>query len=157
MFTDYAEFEIDIQPRNGDVYPFSVTSPGGEARGALRLPTADSAYQTLAGRLAALDADEELLARLGRMLFDALFQGQVKAVYARSQGMLRSGQGLRIKLRLAADAGEVAALPWELLYDPDQGPLALLDAPIVRYLPQPLRIPTLRAELPLRVLLTAAQ
>jgi hypothetical protein len=71
--------------------------------------------------------------------------------------MLRSDQGLRIKLRLPPDASEVAALPWELLYDPDQGPLALLDAPLVRYLPQPVRIPTLRAELPLRVLLTAAQ
>src|SRR5512134_342484 len=100
MFTDYAEFEIDIQPRNGDVYPFSATSPGGEARGALRLPTDDPAYQALVERLDALDADEELLARIGRMLFDALFQGQVKAIYTRSQGMLRSGQGLRIKLRL---------------------------------------------------------
>src|SRR5262245_9907691 len=104
MFADYTEFEIDIQPRNGDVYPFSVTSPGGEARGALRLPTADPAYQALAGRLATLDTDEELLAQIGGMLFDALFQGQTKASYARSQDMLRSGQGLRIKLRLAADA-----------------------------------------------------
>jgi hypothetical protein len=157
MFTDYVEFEIDIQPRNGDVYPLSVTSPGGEVRGTLRLPTADPSYKALADRLDALDADEELLARLGRMLFEALFQDQIKAVYTRSQGLLRGGQGLRIKLRLAQDAGDVAALPWELLYDPDHGPLTLLDAPVVRYLPQPVRIPSLRAELPLRVLLTAAQ
>ena len=48
------------------------------------------------------------------------------------------------------------ALPWEFLYDPDQGPLALLDAPIVRYLPQSSRIPSLKAELPLKVLVTGA-
>src|SRR5262249_47116651 len=128
-----------------------------EARGALRLPTDDPAYQALAGRLDMLDADEELLARVGRMLFDALFQGQVKAVYARSRSMLRGGQGLRIKLRLAADIDAFGTLPWALLYYPDVGPLALLDASVVRYLPQSVRIPTLRAELPLRVLLTAAQ
>jgi CHAT domain len=157
MFTDYAECEIEIQPRNGAIYPFSLSAPGGDARGALRLPTDDPAYQALAARLAALDTDEELLTGIGRILFDALFQGQAREVYARSQGMLRAGQGLRIKLRIAASEAEVAALPWELLYDPDLGPLALLDAPIVRYLPQPVRIPTLRTDLPLRVLLTAAQ
>ncbi|MFL5801663.1 MAG: CHAT domain-containing protein [Roseiflexaceae bacterium] len=157
MFTDYAECEIEIQPRNGDVYPFSLTAPGGDARGALRLPTEDAAYQALAARLDALDTDEEALAAIGRTLFEALFQGQAREVYARSQGMLRAGQGLRIKLCIAASEAEVAALPWELLYDPDQGPLALLDAPIVRYLPQPTRLPILHTDLPLRVLLTAAQ
>src|SRR5690349_17040443 len=157
MFTEYAECEIAIGPRNGDVYPFTVTAPGGEAHGALRLPVSDPAYRALAERLSALDTDEELLQQLGQMLYDALFQGQVKEVFARSQGMLKDGQGLRIKLRISAAESEVAALPWELLYDPDQGPLALLDASIVRYLPQPARVPTLRTDLPLRVLLTAAQ
>jgi hypothetical protein len=157
MFTEYAEYEIAIGPRDGDAYPFSVTAPGGDARGTLRLPTGDAAYQALAARLAALDTDEELLQALGHQLYDALFQGQAKEALVRSQGMLKDGQGLRIKLRIAAAESEVAALPWELLYDPDQGPLALLDTPIVRYLPQPQRVPTLRTDLPLRVLLTAAQ
>src|SRR5262245_45629449 len=147
MFADYAECEIEIQPRNGDVYPFSLSAPGGDARGALHLPNTP-AYQALATRLAALDTDKEVLAEIGRILFDALFQGQAREVYARSQGMLRAGQGLRIKLKIAASEAEVAALPWELLYDPDQGPLALLDAPIVRYLPQPARIPMLHTDLP---------
>jgi hypothetical protein len=41
--------------------------------------------------------------------------------------------------------------------DPDGGPLAMLDAPIARYLPQPTPLPTLHATLPLKVLLTGAQ
>ncbi len=157
MYSSYAEYEIEFQPRDGDVYPFSVCAPGGDARGALRLPSADPAYQALAARLATLDTDEELLTQLGQMLFNALFQGPVKEVLSRSQGMLEADQGLRLKLCIGAAEDAVAALPWELLYDPDQGPLALLDAPIVRYIPQPTRVPTLAAELPLRVLLTGAQ
>src|SRR5829696_2378656 len=99
MFTSYADFEIDIQCRDGDALPFSVRSPGGEARGTLRLPTSDPIYQQLAARLAALDTDQDLLTRIGQILFNALFQGKVKEVYTRSQGLLSLGQGLRIKLR----------------------------------------------------------
>jgi hypothetical protein len=47
-------------------------------------------------------------------------------------------------------------VPWEFLADPDQGPLAMLDAPMVRYLPVQAPVPTLAAPLPLKVLLTGA-
>jgi hypothetical protein len=157
MFKEYAECEIEIQPRRGATFPFVVRSPGGNASGKLRLPTSDTEYQQLERQLAALDTNEARLTRLGQILFKALFQGQVKEVYAGSQGTLQDGQGLRIKLIIAADEREVAALPWELLNDPDRGPLALLDMPIVRYIPQPIRVPTLKTELPLKVLLTGAQ
>jgi hypothetical protein len=158
MFADYADIEIDIQPRVGDVFPFAVRAPGGEARGELRLPSTDPAYQKLAARLATLDTTEAVLSQLGRMLFGALFQDKVKEIYARSQGKLKDGQGLRIKLIIAATEREVAELPWEYLNDPDPvGPLVLLDTPVVRYLPLPSPRPTLKTQLPLRVLLTGAQ
>ena len=157
MFTDYAECEIEIQPRKGKGFPLSIHAPGGDARGTLRLPTSDPVYQELASRLAVLFTDETILSQLGQILFNALFQGQVKEVYTRSQGTLKAGQGLRIVLNIAATEQEVAVLPWEFMYDPDQGPLALLDAPVVRYLPQPTPIPNLQTQLPLKVLLTSAQ
>ncbi|MDQ2999250.1 MAG: CHAT domain-containing protein, partial [Chloroflexota bacterium] len=100
--------------------------------------------------------DEETLVELGKMLFGALFQGAIKDVYVRSQGALAPNQGLRLRLSIVPTETAVIALPWEFLYDPDQGPLALLDAPIVRYLPQSSRIPSLKAELPLKVLVTGA-
>jgi len=157
MSKEYVDCEIEIQSRRGGVFPFTIHAPGGEAAGKLRLPIDDPVYQQLMSRLVALNTNEAMLGQIGQILFKALFQGQVKEVYAGSQAMLQDHQGLRIKLNIAASENDVAALPWELLNDPDRGPLALLDMPVVRYLPQPIRIPTLKIALPLKILLTGAQ
>jgi len=58
---------------------------------------------------------------------------------------------------MTADKSEVAGLPWELLYRPElKGPMAMLNMPIVRYLPQLLHARPLKVNLPLNVLLTGA-
>jgi predicted ATPase/Tfp pilus assembly protein PilF len=157
MFTQYVDFEISLSAAGDSRYAISVSGPGGDASATLVLPGDEPGFQALIARLASLDTDEEALARLGQILFGALFQGAIKDVYTRGQGMLAPDQGLRLRLNIAPSDAALMALPWEFLYDPDQGPLALLDAPIVRYLPQSSRIPTLAAELPLKVLLTGAQ
>jgi hypothetical protein len=156
MFTEYLDCRIEFQPRSGDVFPFSISGPGGDARGSLTLPTASQDYKVLAEKLERLAVDEETLMQIGQKLFEALFQGPVKEVFVRSQGRLQVDQGLRIVLNTAASEQEVGALPWEFLYDPDQGPLTMLDTPIVRYLQQSASIPRLKTELPLKVLLTGA-
>jgi hypothetical protein len=156
MFIEYLDCRIEFQPRSGDTFPFSISAPGGEARGSLIMPTTNQGYATLAARLAKLDVDEDILTQIGQKLFEALFQGPVKEVFVRSQGRLRGEQGLRIVLNTAASEQEVGALPWEFLYDPDQGPLAMLDTPLVRYLQQSASTPRLKTELPLKVLLTGA-
>jgi CHAT domain len=156
MFTEYLDCRIEFQPRSGDAFPFSISAPGGETRGSLTLPTSDQDYAALAKKLEQLDVDEETLTQLGQKLFEALFQGSVKEVFVRSQGRLHDGQGLRIVLNTAASEQEVGALPWEFLYDPDQGPLTMLDTPIVRYLQLSASTPRLKTELPLKVLLTGA-
>jgi len=154
--TRYADFEVAVGARVDDTFPFSVRAPGGDARGTLVLPTNDPEYGQLIQRLYGLDTDEAELDRLGQLLFNALFQGPTKEVYTRSQGGLLESQGLRIKFNIAASEAEVDALPWEFLNDPSQGPLALLGVPVIRYLPQQTRTPTV-AELPLKILLTGAQ
>ncbi len=157
MFNQYVDFEINISAIGDARYAVAVSGPGGDASGTLLLPTADSNFPALITRLDALDTDEETLAQLGQLLFQALFQGAIKDVYTRGQGMLAPDQGLRLRLNIAPSEAALMALPWEFLYDPDQGPLALLDAPIARYLPQSARIPTLQTSLPLKVLLSGAQ
>jgi CHAT domain len=157
MSREYFDFEIRIGALASDGYPVSVRGPGGDARGALALPTQLPAYQRAVGQLTALDAHEADLIQLGQLLFDALFVPPLKEVYARSQGMLKENQGLRLVLNIATTEQEVGALPWEFLYDPDQGPLAMLDMSIVRYLQQSALIPRLKTDLPLRMLLTGAQ
>src|SRR5262245_20278505 len=156
MFSTYLDLAVTIAPSGLGGYSVSIQAPGGDARSELLPPDDIQAYQALAARLQNPDADESTLTELGQLLFRAIFQNTIKEAYVRSQGLLAEGQGLRLRLEMDADAA-VAGLPWELLYDPDRGPLTLLDTPIVRYLPQQSRIPTLKIDLPLKVLVTAAQ
>ena len=157
MFSSYSEFEIEFQPRNGEVYPISARGPAGDQTGTLHSPSDDPAFQQLCTRLTSFDTDEELLLQIGTQLFNALFSGDLGKLYAASRSMLKEDEGIVVRLRISAGAGEIAALPWEFMADPDSGPLAMLDAPIARYLPQPTPLPTLHATLPLKVLLTGAQ
>lgn len=91
---------------------------------------------------------------VGRQLFRNVFRGEILASFR--SNLLRTrdaGRGLRLRLRLS-DAPELAARPWELLYDTeDEHYLGHSnDTPIVRYLE--LRQPhaPLTVELPLRIL-----
>ncbi|MBC8162557.1 MAG: CHAT domain-containing protein, partial [Roseiflexaceae bacterium] len=151
----YLDLDITIQPRSGEGYPFTIQARGGDARGVFVFPE-DEAFQQLLARLARLEADEAMLQAIGRRLFAALFHGPARDVLARTQGLCAEGQQLRLKLSIAAEEGKLAALPWELLDDPDGGPLVLTNTPLVRYLPVSARVPTVATTLPLKVLLTAA-
>jgi hypothetical protein len=157
MFTDYALFDIRIRGAGPERYDVDVQSAlGGDASGVFVSPSGDADFQAQIKRLQALDTDEELLLAIGQRLFRELFQGPIKEVYARSQGKLKQDQGLRLRFTIDPAQTDLASLPWEFLCDPDQGPLTLLDAPIVRYLPQQSSPPAIEAALPLRVLLTSA-
>jgi hypothetical protein len=158
MYRNYANFEIEVAPRRGDVYPLSAKGPGGDASGELRLPMSDAAYVELEQQLANFKTDEDMLCRMGTLLFDALFQGEIKDVYHRSQGRLKENQGMRLTLNFSNTEAEVAALPWELLYDENSGgTLALTDMPIMRYIRHPSSLPSLAAQPPLKMLLAYAK
>lgn len=158
MFTEYALFDIRIRGGGPERYDVEVQSAlGGDASGVFVSPLGDATFQQQLARLHDLDTNEDLLIELGQSLFRALFQSDVKDVYVRSQGRLKPDQGLRLRFTIDPALTAVAGLPWEFLYDPDQGPLTLLDAPIVRYLPQQSAPPVLEPRLPLKVLLTGAQ
>jgi CHAT domain len=157
MFTDYALFDIRIRGAGPERYEVDVQSAiGGDAHGEFVSPASDSGFQQQIERLQALDTDEELLIEIGQRLFQALFVGGIKEVYTRSQGRLKPDQGLRLRFTIDPAQTALASLPWEFLYDPDQGPIVLLDAPIVRYLAQQAAPPVLESPLPLKVLLTGA-
>ncbi len=79
--------------------------------------------------------DEALAAReIGQRLFDALITDAVRDAYSRSLAKARE-QGAGLRLRLRIEAPEVAALPWELLYDAQEGDhVSLLrETPLTRY------------------------
>jgi hypothetical protein len=97
---------------------------------------------------------------IGRRLFQSLFPGRVRELYQKSLGQVGDA-GLRIKLKVNPNHPQLlrlAALPWELLYDPVAESFLGLSqkSPIVRYLevPQPDR--TAPRPSPLRVLVAMA-
>jgi hypothetical protein len=157
MLNQYALFDIRIRGAGPDRYSIEVHSDlGGDASSDFASPTADPAYQQLAERLQQLEISEDELRELGRMLFLSLFQSKIKDTYARAQGRLQDQQGQRLRFNIDPALTEITALPWEFLYDPDQGPLALLDTPIVRYQAEQAAAPNLATQLPLKVLVTGA-
>jgi CHAT domain-containing protein len=157
MFNDYALFDIRIRNTGADQYAIDLRSTlGGDETDSFAPPTNNSDYQRLAAQLQEFEIDEDGLVELGQILFQSLFTGKLKDVYARSQGRLKDDQGMRLRFDIEPSLVEIAQLPWEFLYDPDQGPLAMLDAPIVRYLSQQAAPPRLQAALPLKVLITGA-
>ncbi len=90
----------------------------------------------------------------GTDLFERLFSAAVGQLYRRSLDVVRQQQqGLRVRLRLN-DVPELAALPWEYLYDPSANRYLVLSetTPLVRYLALPLAAMPLRVERPLRIL-----
>lgn len=100
---------------------------------------------------------EQAVMRFGHELFDAIFTGEVRSLLDRSrEHATREGVGLRIQLRF--ESADMAALPWEFLYDSRcEEYLALSrSTPIVRYVevPQPQR--PLAVTRPLRVLAMVA-
>lgn len=98
--------------------------------------------------------DAEQVRWLGAALFDALFSGPVGTALHSSLARMDDGDGLRLNLRLNRTP-ELAALPWELLYDAASRRFLALDerTQIVRYLALNLPEPeSLHLQPPLRML-----
>lgn len=166
--TDYRNFDLLIT-RSGDKYKaIVVDAPAGDASALFDLPFAADEFTHLSGLArgvsrhigAAEDAGPAAaLVDLGQRLFDAVFRDRVGAgLTASLSSAAQEGVGLRLRLRFEEDAASLAALPWELLYDPAQAHFIGLgeSSPILRYLALPRSRSALLVEPPLRVLAVLA-
>jgi formylglycine-generating enzyme required for sulfatase activity len=165
VYTTYLDFELDIGPSHGRDYPVTVTqAPRGEARGTMRFPYEASALEKRlvvvqnallgSGGGPQLAFPEELVVRdFGRDLFEALFSAEIRRCYELSlQQARQENKGLSLKLRF--QPSELAALPWELLYDQRQGEYVCLarSASLVRGLGLPGAVPPPSLGAPLHIL-----
>ena len=162
----YLDFELEIGPGLGRDYPVAVlSSPAGEARATMRFP-----YDTLAlqNHLQALEIallrsggrhrrvlspEEKTVQEFGQDLFNALVCGEIRSLFDVSRREARQqNKGLRVKIRIQAP--ELAALPWEFIYDDRQAEYLCLsrNTPTIRYLELPQPIPRLTVAPPLRLL-----
>ncbi len=157
MAIEYLDFDLEIGPGDGRTYPLAVIqSPAGNVRGhfdfALRqlelanrlLALQNALLRSGGGRRKAPSHDELTVRNFGRELFSTLFQEDVRTLFYESKRIAASqGKFLRVRLRILDP--QMAALPWEYLFDARQNEYLALahSTPLIRYLevaqpPQPL-------------------
>jgi len=163
---EYLDFEIEIGPGQGREYPLAVIrSPGGEARERMIFPFGELALESRLKDLQiallrsggkprlALSPQETAVRDFGQKLFDALMTGEIRSRYDVSQReAAQRRMGLRLKLRIQAP--ELAALPWEFLFDGRAAKYICLSTqtPLVRYIELQQVITPLSVSPPLRIL-----
>jgi hypothetical protein len=155
----YDIFDLEIEGRGAGRYEIQVlNAPTGALRSApVAFDPGEPELSALLERVQVGDVDVALLTEVGRQLHAFLFPPSVRAAYAASREAARNrDRGLCVQLRLHQP--ELAALPWELLYDP-QGCsfFALSDrTPLIRFLPGVLESPLPVVPPPWRLLVVTA-
>jgi hypothetical protein len=164
--TSYVDLEVEVTFDEGRGYRVEVTSPsGGECAATVPFPLEERALERrLQGlRLALLSSaanvrrhalpDERLVQELGAELFEWLFAGDARVLFDSSrQQAAREGTDQWLRLVLRIRPPELAALPWEFLYDTRRDDYLSLSNPLVRY-PEVLEpIRPLAVSPPLRIL-----
>lgn len=178
QFDDRPALDLDIHLGGGggpSGHPVAASSEAGEAAGTFLLPPdweelaaslrafRDAKLPTRGARPVAfggaLDRPAGTARDLGRTLFHALFAGRLNRWYDRSCG--RADVERRpLRLRLRIDDPALGALPWELLFDPDDAldgdHLCLTNVTLSRRSPLLSGKAPVTAPLPLRILGMAA-
>ncbi|HEU4755469.1 MAG TPA: CHAT domain-containing protein, partial [Agromyces sp.] len=128
-----AEFRLDVDQLMGQRGLFEATV----------LSSAVSARRIMSSM-------ETTVQRVGLVLFTSVFTGEVGAAYRTSAAVAHErGAGLKLVLRLTP---ELAALPWESLYDPETGGYLSRQEPLVRTVPAGYTSEPLAVDPPLRIL-----
>ena len=151
----FSEFELEIE-RAGESYLATVRqSPlgrqGRRARCTFSLPDledledggADSRHLSVEGQAKGSARD------LGRRLFEAVFQGPVLVAWRASLALAPRALSLRL---LLADDALLLSVPWELLYDVNEGEFIATERCLIRSLDAQPEVRPLKGKAPLRVL-----
>lgn len=158
----YLNLDLWVERDAAGVYSIRGMAPQGEMR-----DQASGDPQTLGGRdprLADNSADAGYIKALGirqyRFLFRTVNEARIQSLLDRCQGAAGQDCGVRIRLRIADNNPEIAAIPWEFLYT------ELLDSflassettPVVRFVEsrRPPRPPEARLPLNLLVVIPSA-
>lgn len=178
MSGQYVDFSIGIESATGGGYRVRAFSPQAEAESFTqfdfdpdrlneglrsRMSSARSGplVRDLAGSAVTPSVGPEM-EEVGRTLFRGLFIGEVGDLYSAAWSAAQeAGHGLRIRLHLRPRSPELAWLtkiPWEILFDERAGGFPCLNPlnPLVRHLDLPRPAERARFQLPLRVLVVAA-
>lgn len=155
---DYLNFDFSILPRGENKYRVRVTeSPEGQANADFEFATANDLEKLYPPGNAPLTL--ETLKALGKKLYQLAFSGDVHAcLRAGISGARKQGKNLRLRLNLS-EAPELAALPWEFLYDASKNQFFSMssETPLVRFFDLPDPQDPLRVAPPLQILVMLSQ
>ncbi|MFC6607571.1 CHAT domain-containing protein [Amorphoplanes digitatis] len=156
------ELSVDRAAGSGSYGVQVVRSPAGEAAAdfdvdveallAQREPIQAALLASSAATRGRLTSVEKPVRDLGTELFAALFSSPgVAGRYQASLAMARDrGEALRVVLRV--NPPELAALPWEAMFDAEAGGYLCRSEPLVRRVPVPGALTPLSVTAPLRIL-----
>jgi len=166
MSIDYRDFEIEVGEGTEQAYPISVKAPTGEVKATLHLPYSplelenqllkvENALLGSSGvlRRALPTEAQQVVQAFGMQLFALLLSDNVRSLYDASlQAVRQEDRGLRLKLRIQTP--DLAALPWELLYDEriDEYVCLSRHTPVIRYLDLAQPLQPLAVKPPLQIL-----
>ena len=155
------ELELELASDGQGGYRVTVRSAVGEESGQLRLdpwpllrqrPQLQSTVLASAvTSRAALSEVEAPVRQVGQALFRSLFDDGVYAAYKASLA-LAAERGTQLRVVLRTQPPELAALPWEMLYDPELGAYLCQREPLVRHVSVSTATRPLRVAPPLRIL-----
>jgi hypothetical protein len=164
----YEDFDLRIEKAADGRYRVRVSdlafSDLGEAASEFVAPFTPGELETFLASVRVRGRDlqpvqlvpRQKLEELGGALFRAVFSGKVYEFWRASLHQVRKENiGLRVRLRLRDP--DLVRWPWEYLFDPDEGFLALSSqTPIVRYLELPAKARSLGVGPPIRILVAIA-
>jgi hypothetical protein len=178
MSERYVDFSVGIESAAGGGYRVRAFSPQAEAESLTRFDfDVDRLNEGLRSRMSSVRPGSRVrdlagspgdpsmaldLEEAGRTLFAALFTGEVGELYGIAWSAAQAaGHGLRIRLHLRPRSSELAWLtriPWEILFDERAGVFPGLNSlnPLIRHLDLPRPVERVSFQLPLRVLVVAA-
>jgi CHASE2 domain-containing sensor protein len=151
----YYDLDIRIGSQVQDHYPVQAESESmGEAKGILPLASVDL-LRTKVTEFGRAEFDDKALNELGASLFDALFPESIGTLYQRALGQVYADDSAGVRIRLRIEPPEIAALPWEQIYDASRECFLATskETLLVRYteLSKPIR--SLQTALPIRILI----
>ncbi|HVQ39058.1 MAG TPA: CHAT domain-containing protein, partial [Pyrinomonadaceae bacterium] len=150
----YYDFDVWIGGQTGDHYETRARSESmGENQGRL-LPAALDQTYAAAEKLSSGDVDDAFLKQVGGSLFTALFDGAIGVLYHQALGQVYADDSAGVRIRLRIEPPELAALPWELLYDSGRDCFLATSTEtlLTRYIELPKPIRELQTSLPIRIL-----
>jgi hypothetical protein len=150
--------ELMVGAKGARGYPVTtIRSFAGDADALCTLDPTDRDLGQVLGALENRELDAGGLSRLGDLLFRALLVGDITSLYRSNLNVART-QGKRLLICLRIKPPELAALPWEYMYDAQEETFLAISPQtiLLRHVPLnvPSQLPPIRT--PLRVLVLIA-